>query len=153
MRGADNYEDENGNGVSTDVRSSIHGDVLHSRPLVINYFTGSADDVVVYYGSNDGAFHAVSGNKSGAASDGQEIWSFVAKEFLPKLGRLITQDPSYGTVAPFTPRSYFFDGPIGFYTEDANKDEYWRRPTFIRRCGAVDAIFTRSMLPTRQLRC
>lgn len=122
MRGADNYEDENGNGVSTDVRSSIHGDVLHSRPLVINYFTGSADDVVVYYGSNDGAFHAVSGNKSGAASDGQEIWSFVAKEFLPKLGRLITQDPAYGTVAPFTPRSYFFDGPIGFYTEDANKD-------------------------------
>ena len=124
MRGADNYEDENGNGVATDVRSSIHGDVLHSRPLVVNYFNAGTmtDDVVVYYGSNDGAFHAVSGNKGGAALDGQELWSFVAKEFLPKLGRLITQDPAYGTTAPFTPRSYFFDGPIGFYTEDANKD-------------------------------
>lgn len=37
VRGEDNYGDETGPGGTVNVRPSIHGDVLHSRPTVINY--------------------------------------------------------------------------------------------------------------------
>ncbi|MFA6902831.1 MAG: PilC/PilY family type IV pilus protein [Gallionellaceae bacterium] len=37
VRGKDNQGDEQGPGGTTTVRPSIHGDVLHSRPTVINY--------------------------------------------------------------------------------------------------------------------
>src|SRR4029078_1522165 len=41
VRGQDNVGDEQspGNGIS--IRPSVHGDVLHSRPTVINYGTGT----------------------------------------------------------------------------------------------------------------
>ena len=66
IRGYDTL-DENGfkvNGADTDVRSSIHGDVLHSRPVVLNFAqTGTADNVYVFYGGNDGVFRAVKGGQ------------------------------------------------------------------------------------------
>jgi type IV pilus assembly protein PilY1 len=37
VRGEDNYGDETGPGGTVTVRPSVHGDVLHSRPTVINY--------------------------------------------------------------------------------------------------------------------
>jgi type IV pilus assembly protein PilY1 len=57
---------------ATGARHSMHGDVLHSRPVALNYGTGG---VVVYYGTNDGFFRAVDGNKTGGTA-GQELWSF-----------------------------------------------------------------------------
>jgi len=77
VRGMDNKEDENKNGLATDIRASVNGDVLHSRPAVINYNRSSGNnDVFVFYGANDGMFHAI---KGGQASDGgNEQWSFVA---------------------------------------------------------------------------
>ncbi len=61
------------------VRPSIHGDVLHSRPVAINY--GGTRGVVVFYGSNDGMLRAINGNKTGSGA-GSELWSFVAPEHL-----------------------------------------------------------------------
>jgi len=40
----------------TTIRPSVHGDILHSRPAVVNY--GGATGVVVFYGSNDGLLRA-----------------------------------------------------------------------------------------------
>lgn len=37
VRGEDNYGDETGPGGAVNIRPSVHGDVLHSRPTVINY--------------------------------------------------------------------------------------------------------------------
>ncbi len=51
------------------LRASIHGDVVHSRPLAIRY---SADDVSLFYGANDGLFRAVN------PADGTERWALVA---------------------------------------------------------------------------
>ena len=118
VRGADNLDNENQNGDSTDVRASVHGDVLHSRPAVVNYnrFSGD-DDVFVFYGANDGMLHAI---KGGAAGDGgDEQWAFVAPEFFGKLKRLRTQTP---IISSSNPRGYFFDGSIAVYTFDKNKD-------------------------------
>jgi type IV pilus assembly protein PilY1 len=122
VRGTDNAGDESGPGGSTTVRPSIHGDVLHSRPAVINY--GGTTGVVVFYGANDGMLHAVNGNQTGTGA-GEELWSFVPQEFFPRLNRLRTNTPEIKlstTPEPTsaTPRDYFVDGPIGVYQKVAS---------------------------------
>ena len=122
VRGNDNAGDEQGPGAPTTVRPSVHGDVLHSRPAVVNY--GGSTGVVVFYGSNDGTLRAVNGNQTGSTA-GQELWSFIPEEHFPKLNRLRVNSPEVrlsttvvGTpttsLTP-TPRDYFVDGPIGIY--------------------------------------
>lgn len=114
--------DENGNNLKTDTRPSIHGDVVHSRPVAINY--GGSTGVVLYYGDNGGVFHAVQGGQ--AASDGDELWGFVPSEFLGKLKRLVDNSPEidlYPKPEPrANPKPYFVDGPVGVYRYDANND-------------------------------
>ncbi len=97
------------------VRGSVHGDVLHSRPAVLNYQNYGT---VVFYGANDGTFRAVNGNQpnnptntakpigncklsttcaiatkdaAGASINvmpGGELWSFVPEEFFGGLKRI-----------------------------------------------------------------
>lgn len=100
-------------------RPSIHGDVVHSRPLPINY--GGTTGVRVFYGANDGALHAVD------AKTGVESWSFVAPEFFSRLSRLKDNSPlvSYPnlstSISPTpTPKDYFFDGSVGVYQKIDN---------------------------------
>lgn len=116
VRGNSNAGDEAGPGGTTTVRPSIHGDVLHSRPAVVNY--GGSTGVVVFYGSNDGQLRAVNGNQTGSAA-GSELWSFVPEEHFAQLNRLRSNAPTIrlsGTVSTTaTPRDYFVDGPIGVY--------------------------------------
>jgi type IV pilus assembly protein PilY1 len=118
-RGED-LDDENKNGSNTDARASIHGDVLHSRPAVVNYNrSGSNDDndVFVFYGANDGVLHAIEGGFDSGA--GRESWGFVAPEHFSKLKRLRENTPLIG---PGYKKPYFFDGGITVYTHDVNRD-------------------------------
>jgi Tfp pilus tip-associated adhesin PilY1 len=123
VRGQDNFQDENLNTSLTDVRASIHGDVLHSRPAVINYnrFGTSDDDVFVFYGGNAGVFHAVKGGYAVPTGDlsgltpGKEVWGFVPSEFFSGLKRLRNNSP---TISSAFKRPYFMDGPIGVLTQD-----------------------------------
>ena len=104
MRGEDNFgSGENApiNSSTTDIRASVHGDVLHSRPAVINYnrFANSENDVFVYYGGNDGVFHAVKGGYAVPTGDvsgltpGMEAWGFVAQEFFGQFKRMRNNRP------------------------------------------------------------
>ena len=73
---------------TTDMRPYIHGDVIHSQPLVINY--GGTTGSYIFYGSNDGMFHGVKGGllektKNSGSKDGQEVWAFTAPEQFKKL--------------------------------------------------------------------
>ncbi len=68
---------------SATVRPTIHGDVLHSTPVALNFSTR----VVVFYGTNEGMLRAVEGKQTGSGA-GDELWTFVAPEFLDKLKRL-----------------------------------------------------------------
>ena len=123
VRGQDNLQDENINGSLTDIRASVHGDVLHSRPAVVNYnrFSGSDDDVFVYYGGNDGVFHALKGGYAVPTGDtsgltpGQEAWGFVPSEFFGSFKRLRNNSP---IISSAFKRPYFMDGPIGVLTQD-----------------------------------
>jgi Tfp pilus tip-associated adhesin PilY1 len=120
VRGQDNFQDENSNGSLTDVRASIHGDVLHSRPAVINYNRhGNDDDVFVFYGSNDGIFRAIKGGVSQSAvtelEPGQEAWGFIPEEFFPQLQRLRNNEPK---ISSSNKKPYFADGTITVLAED-----------------------------------
>ncbi len=139
VRGQDNSENENQDCTispywpcgptnftprTTDIRASIHGDVLHSRPAVVNYNRyGDDNDIYAYYGSNDGLLRALKGGTGFHASGpdaarkpGSERWAFVIKEFFSKLKRQRSQVPA---VSAATPKDYFFDGSIGVYQKDA----------------------------------
>lgn len=138
VRGEDNAGDELGPGGDVDVRPSIHGDVLHSRPAVINF--GGTTGVVVFYGANDGMLHALDGNRTGS-TPGEELWSFVPQEMFGKLKRLRNNDPeirlSTTISTSATPRDYFVDGPIGVYQRIATDGTTSRAILFVgmRRGG------------------
>jgi type IV pilus assembly protein PilY1 len=123
VRGEDNIGDEASPGNGITVRPSVHGDVVHSRPIVINY--GVSTGVVVFYGANDGVFHAVNGNQTasiGGVPPGGELWAFVPQEFFSKLQRLYSNSPQLklantptGITPTPTPKDYYFDGATGVY--------------------------------------
>ncbi|MFJ1466407.1 pilus assembly protein [Massilia orientalis] len=133
IQGAD-VNNEKGTGATTTTRPSIHGDVIHSRPLPVNY--GGTTGVRVFYGANDGALHAVNANT------GVEAWSFVAPEFFGRLQRLMDNSPlvSYpnlsSAISPAPARKdYFFDGSIGLY-QNADNSKVWIFPA-MRRGGRM----------------
>lgn len=127
LRGTDNAGDERGPGSPTTIRPSVHGDVLHSRPAVVNYGTEKNPNIVVFYGANDGLLRAVNGNQSGSGA-GQELWGFIPEEHFPKLKRLRSNSPEVrlsttavlsGDTNPPRLKDYFVDGPISVYQKVA----------------------------------
>jgi Tfp pilus tip-associated adhesin PilY1 len=120
LRGADNYGDEKGPGGTVTVRPSIHGDVLHSRPLVVNY--GDSRGIAVFYGSNDGLFRAVNGNQTaaiGSVPAGGELWSLILPDHYGAINRQRLASPELkfpaSTLSSAQPKDYFIDGPTGAY--------------------------------------
>jgi type IV pilus assembly protein PilY1 len=110
--GLDSY-DEDGNGNTTEKRDWILGDILHSKPTVVNYTTftmGNESDCIinkslVFVGSNDGMFHAF------RDCDGAELWAFVPPDLFPNLQH------SHGTT-----HSYFVDSSPATYVYDDDHD-------------------------------
>lgn len=131
----------------TVTRPTVHGAVIHSRPLAVNYGVNGSNDVVVFYGSDDGTFRAVNGNQ--ATTDGNELWSFIAPEHWATLDRARTNSPlvKYPNVASTltptpTPKTYFFDGSIGGYQEKSGSaiSKLWIYPTMRRGGTSVYAF-------------
>ncbi|MDP1983032.1 MAG: PilC/PilY family type IV pilus protein [Sulfuritalea sp.] len=150
MRGKDLWEDEDLNGALTNVRASIHGDVLHARPVVVNY--GNSIGIVGFYGSNDGYLRAIHGGTSSV--DGEEKWAFVPSEFLnySRLSRLYANSElvrfpnSACSVTPTpTARNYFWDGPMTAYqtadgTASTPPSKTWLFATMRRGGRAIYAL-------------
>ena len=146
------YPDTAGN--STVTRPTVHGEVVHSRPLAVNYGSGSTNDVVVFYGSGDGMLHAVNGNQTGTGA-GNELWAFVAPEHWKGtdstnswnlLDRVHSNYPVISfpgvTLTGAAPKTYFFDGSIGGYQEVTSGalSKLWIYPTMRRGGRAVYAF-------------
>jgi type IV pilus assembly protein PilY1 len=137
--------DENNNGITNgEMRPSAHGDVVHSRPAAINYGTLAAPQVVVYYGSNDGVFHAINGSQTSTfngVAPGGELWSFVPPEFYGNIGRLYYNTPviSFPNVTDPTalPKPYGIDGPVTTYADGTHTYVY----APMRRGGRVIYAF------------
>ena len=136
-------------GSNNQTRPSLHGDVIHSRPLAVNYNTKTGTVIttdkptVVYYGANDGTFRAVD------ASTGVERWSFVDYDAFSdtstlspsKLQRLeentlrVTYPNFWPSTVVHRPRDYFFDGSTGLY-QTLDNSKVWIYPVQ-RRGGAM----------------
>ncbi|NWL75504.1 pilus assembly protein PilY [Pseudomonas taiwanensis] len=143
--GTDNM-DEDGDTVFTEKRPSMHGDVVHSRPVAINYGTDVAPQVVVFYGGNDGLLRAINGNRTtsiGLSAAGQEIWSFMAPEFYANIKRIrdntvTLKFPGHTTGSPTPqPKPYGFDGTVAAYVGTSSK---WLYATMRRGGRALYAF-------------
>jgi type IV pilus assembly protein PilY1 len=131
VRGADDKGDErsdaNGNPLtSLAMRASVHGDVVHSRPVAVNYGTDAQPQVVVFYGGNDGVLRAINGNRAaaiGSAAAGDEMWSFVPPEFYGSLKRVYDNSTRINfpgllaTTASVAPKPYGMDGAVAAYRQ------------------------------------
>jgi type IV pilus assembly protein PilY1 len=120
VHGYDIY-DENANGNTSEKRGAsgstpgwIFGDVLHSRPLVVNYasyvFTAaneadcSVNKSLIYVGGNDGMLHAI------RDCNGSEAWSFLPPDLMASLEYM-----------PLTSHTYFVDStPIAYIYNQGN---------------------------------
>jgi type IV pilus assembly protein PilY1 len=128
--------DENLNGVTmTEMRPSAHGDVVHSRPVAVNFGTDASPKVVVFYGANDGVMRAVNGNRSnsiGSYGAGREMWAFVPPEFFPYIKRIRDNNTQISfkdnpTTEPLPqPKPYGIDGPMAVYQDSPlNPTKTW----------------------------
>jgi len=158
-RGQDVNDEHTGDGVtptpdsapttSTRMRPSAHSDVVHSRPVAINFGTEENPKVVVFYGGNDGVLRAVNGNRNGNANKiddvdpGAELWSFMAPEFFKNIKRIrdnnIKINFPENAITSHTPlpKPYGVDGAITAYKDASNA---WIYAT-MRRGGRVIYAF------------
>jgi type IV pilus assembly protein PilY1 len=115
VHGIDVYDD-NGNGNNTEKRAWIFGDVLHSKPFVMNYAsytpfnatteaTCTINKTMIFVASNDGMVHAIND------CDGTEAWAFIPPDMLPYLQYL------HGAT-----HTYFVDSTIYGYVYDHNQN-------------------------------
>lgn len=114
LHGKDAY-DEDSDLDTSEKRDWILGDVLHSKPLVVNYtsyaFSAaneadcSVNRTLVFAGVNDGMLHAF------RDCDGSEAWAFIPQDLLPNLRYLSA-----------TTHTYFVDGSPAVYRYDADND-------------------------------
>jgi len=93
IRGADVY-DEDDDGLITENRAVITGDVLHSEPAVFQYlYSDGSSKTMVFFGSNDGMLHAVYDIEvsSGGTETlhGSEAWAFIPPDQLNRLKDMI----------------------------------------------------------------
>lgn len=129
-RGADidNEDGDEDNNPATVMRASAHGDVVHSRPVAVNYGTDAAPQVVVFYSGNDGMLRAINGNRPdvtgivntlSGTTPGKEIWAFMPPEFYPYIDVLrqnsaLINFPASASGAPTSgiSKPYGIDGPL-----------------------------------------
>jgi type IV pilus assembly protein PilY1 len=105
--------DADSDGNLTEKRRWILGDVLHSKPLVVNYNSYSSasegscvsNKTLIFVGANDGMLHAF------RDCDGSEAWAFIPPDLLNRLQYLTDST-----------RTYYVDGSPVTYTFDKNKD-------------------------------
>jgi type IV pilus assembly protein PilY1 len=107
--------DQNANGITNETREWIFNDVLHSKPLVVNYaaydFTTtneancSVNKTMIFIGDNDGFLHAFND------CDGSEAWAFVPPDLLKNLQYI-----------PGTTHTYFVDSSASVYIYDKNQN-------------------------------
>jgi type IV pilus assembly protein PilY1 len=133
-------DDEDKDKNVTEMRPSVHGDIVHSQPVAKDYVGDpDAPEVVVFYGGNDGVLRAINGNQATTHSGyplvdaGEEFWAFIPPEFYGEIKRLrVNEDtikfpasgPTAGQGVPGTePKGYGMDGPLSIAEFDLDDDD------------------------------
>jgi type IV pilus assembly protein PilY1 len=91
------------------------GDPLHGQPAIVTYGNYDSDeepDTYVFMPTNDGMLHAFDGR---TANNGEELWAFMPKQLLGRLGILHTNGYDNS-------RSFGLDGDIRVLRLDKNNN-------------------------------
>lgn len=111
---------------STNMRPSVHGGIVHSRPAALNFGNDTERKVMVFYGGDDGVFRAINGNRTTTFSiggvdvaAGDEAWAFVPPEFYGNYKRLYSNSPG---ISSTNRKGYGMDGPVTSYKETSGSD-------------------------------
>ena len=99
IRGYDSY-DQDVDSVYAEKRENIFGDILHSKPIIIDY---SSSVRVIYVGTNDGMLHAIND------ADGSEKWGFIPPDLLPKLKNMVQGVGGHQYYVDSSPKAYILD--------------------------------------------
>jgi len=129
LRGAD-VLDQDADGDSSENRSIITGDVLHSEPLVFDYkYSDNSLKTLVFFGSNDGMLHAVldvidpnvtvSGDE---AHYGTEAWAFIPPNQLNRL-KYIIEGTTHRDYVDSSPKAYFHDVDHDGFVDSTDGDK------------------------------
>jgi len=104
IRGKDAY-DEDGDTVVDEKRGEILGDILHSRPLIIDYEASNPTNPqrVIYVGTNDGMLHCFDD------TNGSEKWAFIPPDLLPKLKDIVEGTSGHQYYVDSSPQAYIKD--------------------------------------------
>lgn len=140
VAGFDSYDDSPydpdkgivGNGNTTEKREWILGDILHSKPLLVNYKTYTfnklnertcegQNETMIYVGTNDGQFHAFKD------CDGSEAWSYIPWVQMASLKNLGGKRPvKHAIFNDSSAVTYIYDhdkdGNIGTVAEGEDED-------------------------------
>lgn len=135
IRGIDVF-DSDADSSRTDTRPWLMGDVLHSRPVAINYgarvlngtdYSTENQDVRLVFGANDGMLRMVRNSLPGGSKPsagvqqgddyGEEVWAFMPREVLNHVPRLALVTGNVGLNRP-----YGVDGEPALMTIDTNRD-------------------------------
>ncbi len=122
-RGQD-VDDEDGDTSTSDPRSWIMADAIHSRPLAINYgdndgaggYSQTNPNIRIFMGTNDGIFHVFENTSSAGAESGKEVFAFYPRE---SLGNIALQRTN--TISS-TKMRYGVDGTAVALTIDNDQD-------------------------------
>lgn len=87
IRWARGQDTDNGKSSS---RNWIMGEVLHSRPLAVNYgatpgYSKANPNVRVLFGSGDGIFHILQNTAKGGRESGRELFGFYPRALIPDI--------------------------------------------------------------------
>ncbi len=91
-------------------RDWLLGEVLHSRPLAINYgavgagYTSANPNIRIVFGSGDGFLHILENTDAGGRESGREVYGFIPRELLGNLR------PRRDNALPATDLRYGVDG-------------------------------------------
>jgi type IV pilus assembly protein PilY1 len=104
-----------------DARRWLLGDVLHSRPLALNYGAvgGHSEEnplVRLFFGSGDGLFHSLEDTDRNGAHSGREIFAFYPRQMLPNIIQWRNNELPAGY------KLYGVDGPPVALRVDRNRD-------------------------------
>ena len=116
-------DDDDNDSLTTDNRSDIFGDPLHSKPLVVNYGPVNNPDLRIIVGTNAGTVHMFDDNGTSV----NESWAFMPYELIPNIrglrGNVAGADKIYGMDG--SPMSYILDNNGDGLIDASAGDKAW----------------------------
>ncbi|MDR3631405.1 MAG: hypothetical protein P4L42_13835 [Desulfocapsaceae bacterium] len=107
--------DANADGTPVTVRPWVLGSIIHSKPVVVDYYDPNNISTLlkryIVVGANDGMLHVFDDSPTGT-NQGQEVYAFIPQDLLPKLQAVAT-----GGLVDMV------DGPVTLYRNN-NEPKY-----------------------------